>query len=307
MGKSRVSWYLGHPLTIFTRIATMFPTIIKSDKLFINLFYYTAFAKLPDLKNPQTFNEKLQWLKLYNRKPEYIKMVDKCDAKKYVASIIGEDHIIPTLGVYNNVDEIDFDTLPKQFVLKCTHDSGGLVICKDKDELDIESAKEKLHRNFSENIFWRTREWPYKNIKPRVIAEKYLIDESGIELKDYKFFCFNGICKFFKIDFNRYVEHHANYYDRDLKLLPFGENACPPIFNKSLFIPDNINEMIRLAEVVANENPFVRVDFYNVNGRIYFGEITFFPDSGVGVLNPIEWDAKIGSYINLPSEKIAAE
>ena len=255
------------------------------------------------LDKPKTFNEKLQWLKLNNKDARFIKMVDKYDVKEYVASVIGNEYIIPTLAIYKTVEEIDFSTLPKQFVLKCTHDSGGLVVCKDISKLDKNSIKKKLQKSLKRNYFWRSREWPYKNVKPRILAEKYMVDDSGYELKDYKFFCFGGKCRFFKIDFDRYTDHHANYYDCDAKLLPFGEADMSPIPSKKIEIPSNLKEMVAIAEKLSADikAPFVRIDLYNIHKRIYFGEITFFPASGMGKIVPQEWDEKLGNYIeNVP-------
>lgn len=306
MKKSRINWYFMHPTTILTRLATMYPKVIKSDKLFVNLLYYTAFSKFPDLENPKTYNEKLQWLKLYNRNPEYINMVDKCEAKNYVSSIIGEKYIIPTLGVYNNFDEIDFDSLPNQFVLKCTHDSGGIVICKDKSKVDREKAKEKLQKNMAENIFWRTREWPYKKIEPRIISEKYMSDESG-ELRDYKFFCFNGEVKAMFIATERFAKEETkfDFYDVDFNHLPFVNGHSNS--DKEIKKPKNFELMKELACRLSKGIPHVRVDFYEVEGEVYFGELTFFHYSGIVPFEPAEWDEKFGSYIDLPEKKIIAE
>ena len=272
---------------------------LYSDETFLNARFYLIMGKKLNLKNPQTFNEKLQWLKLHNKRPEYTKMVDKIEAKQYVASIIGEEYIIPTLDTYNSVDDIDFDKLPNQFVIKCTHDSGGVVVCKDKYNFNRKTALKKLSKGLAKNFNYETREYPYKNVKPRLIVEQYMEDESG-ELKDYKFFCFNGKVKCFKIDFGRFTEHHANYYDTKCNLLPFGEVMYPPLFEKKLNIPDNINQMIELAEKLSQGFPFIRVDFYDASGCIYFGELTFFPASGMGQFEPEKWDYILGSYINIP-------
>jgi len=253
-----------------------------------------------NLKSPRTFNEKLQWLKIHDRKPEYTTMVDKYEVKKYVAGIIGEEHIIPTLGVYNKFDDIDFEKLPSQFVLKCTHDSGGLAICKDKSLFNISDAKEVIRKSLGKNFFWEGREWPYKNVKPRIIAEKYMVDESGEELKDYKFFCFGGTPKFFKIDYNRYIDHHANYYTITGELLPFDEVICPRDLSAKIETPENLGQMIEIAKMLSKGIPFVRVDLYNINGKIYFGEMTFYPATGMGAFEPQEWDYTLGSYIQLP-------
>lgn len=253
-----------------------------------------------NLKNPETFNEKLQWLKLYNHKPEYTTMVDKLAVKKYVSDKIGKQYIIPTLGVWDRFEDIDFDKLPNQFVLKCTHDSGGLVICKDKSKFNFHEAKKKIKRSLKKNYYYSGFEWPYKNVLPRIIAEKYMVDESGYELKDYKFFCFNGHVKLFKIDFDRSTEHRANYYSVDGDFLPFGEAVCPPQPKRKLLMPSNREKMILFAEQFAEGIPFLRVDFYEIQGKLYFGELTFFPASGFGRFIPGEWDQKLGQWIILP-------
>ena len=274
------------------------------DKLFIKLKWRQLMNYSLNLDNPKTFNEKLQWLKLHDRRPEYTQMVDKCEAKKYVAAIIGEEHIIPTIAVYESVEDIDFNALPNKFVLKCTHDSGGVVVCRDKKVLDMESAKQKLQQGLKQKFYWQTREWPYKNVKPRIIAEQYMEDESGYELRDYKFFVFNGRCEYFKIDFDRSTNHHANYYNRDCSLAYFGELHYPPIYETNLSIPSNITRMIELSEKLAAQikSSFVRIDFYNVKNSIFFGEITFFPASGVGQFTSDEWDMKLGQLIKLDNE-----
>lgn len=274
-----------------------------SDKLFLKIAYKAYIGKTLNLDNPQTFNEKLQWLKLYNRKPVYSTMVDKHDVKKYVADKIGQEYIIPTLGVWNKFEDIDFSALPDKFVLKCTHDSGSVVICSDKSSFDYEKAKAKLNRGINSNLFWHGREWPYKDLPPRIIAEQYLEDEHLKDLRDYKLFCFNGVCRCFKVDFDRFSDHRANYFDTDKNLLKFGEKVCLPDFDRSIDVPDAINDMMVLAEKLSKDIPFLRVDFYYANGRIYFGELTFFPASGFGPFVPEEWDNTLGSWITLPEKK----
>lgn len=270
------------------------------DERYLKLLYWARMGKKLNLTNPTTFNEKLQWLKLHDRKPIYSKMVDKYEAKKYVANIIGEEYIIPTLGVWEHFKDIDFDILPNQFVLKCTHDSGGLVICKDKSKLDIEKARAKIEKSLATNYYLRAREWPYKDVKPRIIAEEYLTASKNTSLNDYKFFCFGGIVKCFKVDFDRFISHHANYFDQDTNILDFGEVICPPDFNRIIRMPDNLNEMMKLAEQLSQGSIFLRADFYDANGRVYFGELTFFPASGLGRFTDENWDLKMGSWIQLP-------
>ena len=273
---------------------------IFSDKKYVEAIYLLVFGEKLNLKNPKTFNEKLQWLKLYDHNPEYTKMVDKYEAKKYVESIIGKEYTIPTLGVYDRFSDIDFNRLPDKFVLKCTHDSGGIVICRNKELFNREEAKEKLEKALNRNFYYVGREWPYKNVKPRIIAEQYMEDDADGDLKDYKFFCFNGKVKFFKVDFNREQFHRANYYDCNGNILSFGEVICPPDFNKNIVMPSNLNKMIKLAEKVSADKCFVRVDFYSLSDKdIKFGEITFYPASGFGKFIPNEEDKKIGEMLNV--------
>lgn len=271
------------------------------DEAYLKRKYKACMGKEIHLDSPQTFNEKLQWLKLHDRKPEYTTMVDKYAVKMYVADIIGEKYIIPTLGVWNHFDEIDFDKLPNQFVLKCTHDSGGIVICKDKNKLDLKSAKKKIEKSLKQNYYWSGREWPYKDVKPRIIAEEYMIDESGYELKDYKFFCFNGEPKMMFIATDRGSDTKFDFYDMEFNHLPFTNGH--PNANKQIKKPKNYSTMLALSAKLSFGIPHVRVDFYNINGKIYFGELTFFHWSGLVPFEPEEWDYKLGSWLKLPERK----
>lgn len=273
--------------------------LLIPDRWFVQLKFRKNFGRNLDLRNPQTFNEKLNWLKLYDHNPIYTKMVDKYEAKKYVADIIGEEYIIPTFGVWDKAEDIDFDSLPDKFVLKATHDSGRVIICKDKSSLDkiwaVHEMRKSLHRNF----YAVTREWPYKNVKRRILAEKLLEVESGNDINDYKFFCFNGKVEFMKIDFDRRTYHRANYYDRNFTLLKFGETACPPDFEREVSKPKCFDKMIGLAEKIARDFKFVRIDFYEVKGKVFFGEATFYPSSAVGKFTTPTADSDIGSLLKL--------
>ena len=256
-----------------------------------------------DLKEPKTFNEKLQWLKLYDRKPIYTVMVDKYEVKNYVAGIIGDKYIIPTLGVWNRFDEIDFTKLPDQFVLKCTHDSGGLVICRDKKKLDFAKAKKKITKSLKKNFYYVGREWPYKNVKPRIIAEEYMEDDVTHELRDYKFFTFNGVAKALFIATDRQTageDTKFDFFDMDFKHLPFtnGHPNADVVPAK----PETFAEMKELAEKLSKGIPHVRVDFYEVNGKAYFGELTFSHWSGFVPFEPPEWDKTFGDWIDLPEK-----
>lgn len=277
------------------------------DKLYLSLIYRSKMGHWIDWKNPKSFTEKLQWLKVYDYKPEYTKMVDKLAAKDYVASRIGEEYIIPTLGVWDRVEDIDWDFLPEQFVLKTTHGGGGcgVAVCSDKTHFDKSKAIKKLQISMHSNAGKTYREKPYLNVPRKIIAEKYIVEhnvresDESLDLRDYKFFCFNGKVKFFKIDFGRFVEHHANYYSPEGKLLPFGEKGLEPDPSHIEVMPNNLSRMIDIAQKLSNGFKFLRVDLYNVNENIYFGELTFYPAAGIGSFAPEKWDKTIGSWLNI--------
>lgn len=274
-----------------------------SDERSLRWLFKIRMGKKLNLDNPQTFSEKLQWLKLYDRKPIYTTMVDKHAVKQYVAKQIGEEYIIPTLGVWNNFDEIDFDALPNQFVLKCTHDSGGLVICRDKNKLDKEAAKAKINASLRQNFYYHTREWPYKNVKPRIIAEAYMEDSKTAELRDYKFFCFDGVVKALFVATERQKageEVKFDFFDPDYNHLPF----CQGHPNAKILPekPEKLEEMKRLAATLSKGIPQVRVDFYEVDGKVYFGELTFSHFAGMVPFEPEEWDYTFGTWIQLPEK-----
>lgn len=271
-----------------------------SDRRHIKL---TAYARNLDinLDNPKTYNDKLQWLKLHDRKPEYTTMVDKYAAKDYIASKIGSEHIIPTLGVWKKFKDIDFDSLPNQFVLKSTHDCGGLVICKDKSKLDKREAKEKIERCLKRNYFWNGREWPYKNVKPRIIAEKYMKDDKTDWLVDYKFFCFNGEPKFMYCSMDKADDPRTDFFDMDYNRLDMRmrdpNSEIPPPK------PEKFEEMKALAKILCKDIPHVRVDFYQVNDRVYAGELTFYHMGGFTKIYPEKWMDILGDWIKLPSKQ----
>ena len=271
------------------------------DETYIKWRYRLIFNKRLDIENPISFNEKLQWLKLYDRNFEYTKMVDKYEAKKYVASIIGEKYIIPTIGIYDKFNDIDFEKLPKQFVIKCTHDSGGLIICKDKDKFDKNAARKKINKSLKRNYYYSGREWPYKNVKPRIIVEKYMTDENSSSMKDYKFFCFNGVPKIMYL--SEGLENHKtaamSFFDmnfelvnckrKDYKLLKYQPSK-----------PRNFEKMKEFASLLSSGIPHLRVDFYEINGELFFGELTFYTNSGMIPFENEEWDLKMGKWVELP-------
>lgn len=273
------------------------------DKAFLKIKYRLVMGEKLDLKEPQTYNAKLQWLKLYNRSDDMTMMADKYAVRKYVADTIGEEYLIPLIGVWDSVDEIDFDSLPNQFAMKCNHTSGnGVVICKDKSKLDIEKTKKELKKAMKMDYSLQNREWHYKNIKRKIIAEKYMVDESGTQLKDYKFFCFDGEVKAMFVATDRGVDTRFDFYDSDfnhLNMLNGHENAVNPISK-----PCGFDKMKALAEKLSVGLPHARIDFYDINGKVYFGEVTFYHWSGFTPFEPKEWDYTFGSWITLPSENI---
>ena len=278
--------------------------IIPDDK-YLKILYYCKMGKHLDLKHPISYTEKLQWLKLNNRNDMFTTLVDKYKVREYVKSRIGEEYLIPLVGgPWNDVQDISFSELPESFVLKTTHDSGGVVICEDKNVLDWEKAKEKIKRSLGTNFYWRYREWPYKNVKPSIIAEKYMVDESGYELKDYKFFVFDGKVKALFIATDRMAEEETcfDFYDRDFNHMPI-KNGHPNAMRK-IEKPENFEKMIEVAENLGSGFSHVRIDLYNINGRIYFGEFTFFHFSGITPFEPVEWDYIFGKWLNLPGERI---
>jgi hypothetical protein len=285
-------------------LGKVLPNTISADVVYLKILYRNRMGKKLNLDNPKTYNEKLQWLKLYNRRPEYTQMVDKYAVKEYVARQIGKQYIIPTLGVWEHFDEIDFDALPNQFVLKCTHDSGGLVVCTDKSQFDKVDAKGKIEHALKRKYYLNTREWPYKDVKPRIIAEQYMVDESGYELKDYKFFVFDGVVKamYVATDRGAHTETCFDFFDREFNHLPFTNGHSNA--NHYIEKPQNFEKMIELAEWLGRGMPHARIDFYNIKGQIYFGEITFFHWSGLKPFEPDVWDYKFGSWIKLPERNV---
>lgn len=269
------------------------------DKIFLKFMFKIRMRKKLNLETPITFNEKIQWLKLYNRKPEYSEMVDKYKVREYIAKTIGEEYLIPLLGVYDKFEDIDFDKLPNQFVLKCTHDSGGVVICRDKNKLDKEILRKKINRSLKKNFYYHGREWPYKDVTPKIICEKYMVDESGTELKDYKFFCFGGIPKALFVATDRGVDTRFDFFDMEFNHLPFMQHYKNS--TKKIVKPKGFNQMIDLAKKLSKDMPHVRVDFYDINGKIYFGEITFYHFSGVEKFEPEIYDKIFGDWIELPN------
>ena len=275
---------------------------LEDDERYLKLLYRARIGHPLNLDNPRTFNEKLQWLKLHDRNPLYTTLVDKCDVKPWVAEKIGWEHVVPTLGVWNSFDEIDFSSLPERFVLKCTHDSGGLAICRDRTTFDMAAARRKIERSLAKNFYWSGREWPYKNVKPRVIAEEYLDAGNGVfDIVDYKFMCFGGTARCaFTCTGRAERDLRVDFFDLDWKPLPFTRHY--PASDLLPKPPTRLREMIAMSECLANAIPFARADFYEVNGKAYFGELTFYPGSGMEEFEPESWDAELGDWIRLPQD-----
>lgn len=291
-----IKFYLCKLIIKGFRITGLLPLL--PDKTFLKMYYLVMMREELNLKNPKTFNQKLQWLKLYDRKTEYTTMVDKYAVKKYIAEKIGGEYIIPTLGVWDKFDDIDFDSLPEQFVLKCTHDSGGLVVCRNKSQLDIDATKKKIEKSLKTNYFYNGREWPYKDVPRRIIAEQYMADD----LRDYKLFCFNGVPRMTLVCSERFTRDglKEDFYDEawnhlDVQRPAHGNNILP------IQRPKQYELMKQLATKLSEKMPFVRIDFYEINEKVYFGEITFYPASGFEGFKPEEWDLKLGEWIKLPT------
>lgn len=274
------------------------------DALFLRVQFYRTMGKILSLKNPKTFNEKLQWLKLYDRRSEYNTLVDKYKVRDHVAGLIGKEYLIPLLGVWDYPKEIDFEELPDQFVLKCTHNSGiGLCVCKDKSKLDIQAVRKELERGLKQDYYWLGREWPYKDVPRKIIAEKYMIDESGVELKDYKINCFSGKPVFIQVMSGRNKEmYYLDHYDPNWQPMDIRrkdkENNPQPVSK-----PKHLQEMLEIAEILSKNLPFARIDLYLAEDKVYFGEITLYPRSGFIPFEDPRTDLELGKLIHLTTSQ----
>ena len=302
---NRIAHYfylLKHPRKLVDSVLLKFPNLL-SDKQYIECMWRSKMPYRLNLKEPRSFNEKLQWIKLNDHRPVYTTMVDKYAVKGYVSNIIGDEYIIPTLGVWDKPEKIEWEALPNQFVLKCTHDSGGLVICKDKSKLDKQAAIIKLTNSLNYDYYLAGREWPYKNVPKRIIAEEYLEDEHYHELRDYKFFCFKGRVKamFIATDRQNRAEPYFDFYDSDFNYIDMrhGHPNAPEHPEKPL----TFDLMKELASKLSKDLIECRVDFYEVNGKPYFGELTLFHHGGWMPFDPIQMDYKFGEWIELPQKQ----
>ena len=277
-----------------------------SDETYIKMMWKLTMDYPLNIHNPRTFNEKLQWLKLHDRRFEYTVMADKYLVKDYVSNLIGGEYVIPLIGVWDSVDDIDFDGLPNQFVLKCTHTSGGMVICRDKDRFDQENAKKKLRRYMRQEYYWHGREWPYKDVVPRILAEQYMEDDNTAEIKDsekvltvYKFFTFSGEPMIIQTIQNDKTEFETiDYFDCEWNLLELHQDF--PNSKEPLKKPENLEKMLELVRKLSSPTiPFLRVDMYEISGRVYFSEYTFYSDNGTAIFSPRHWDNELGDLIRI--------
>jgi len=292
---------LKHPEHVVAAICRKLYFLFPGDCFYLKLIYYLEMGKKLRLKNPKAFSEKLQWLKLYDRNPEYTKMVDKISVKRYVASMIGEKYIIPTLGVWDKVENIEWKTLPDKFVIKASNGGGGggVFVCKDKSVLDIKSVSQKLNFALKSNIYQQYREWPYKNVKPRIIAEECLECESEMGLKDYKVFCCNGEPKLIKVNYDVETDYKSNWYTPLWEYMKGTTINDPSHEEIQIEKPQLLDELLDRARVLSKNIPFVRVDFYILPEGLKFGELTFYPGSGFEKFDPESFDEEIGSWIDL--------
>ncbi|WP_218669540.1 ATP-grasp fold amidoligase family protein [Marinococcus halophilus] len=267
-----------------------------SDKIYLKIKYRQVTGNNLNLKNPKTFNEKIQWLKLYARKNEQISRVDKYKVRAYISETIGSQYLVPLIGVFDNVEDIDWDSFPNKFVLKCTHGSGSNIVCTNKSELNIKETKKKLKKWMKSNWYWYGREWPYKSLKPKIICEEYL----GENIVDYKFMCFHGEPKLIQIHQNRGMNNQTlDFYNERWEKTNISRET--PTDKKEIAKPDNFEEMLSIAKKLSQNEIHVRIDLYEVKGKIYFGEITYFTTSGFAVFGKREYDELLGEWIKLPT------
>lgn len=269
------------------------------DKLYLYIMYYLKTGKILHLNPPILFNEKLQWLKLYDRNDEYTDYADKYNVRQRVKQLIGEEYLIPLYGRWNTFESIDFDSLPDEFVLKCNHDCGSVIICKDKRNFDYNKTKKIIKKALKKSTYYYGREWPYKNIKPCIIIEKYMKDENSQILHDYKFYCFNGKPEFLYVSKYEHTENEQlSFFNLNWEPTPFFR-ADHKALDSIPTMPKNFDEMIEIAKKISSGFKFLRVDLYEINGRIYFGETTFFPTSGFAIFEPDDWNTKLGNMLKI--------
>ena len=274
-----------------------------SDETYLKFVYKGMFDRNLNLNSPQLFTEKIQWLKLHDRQERYIELVDKIAVKEYVKKVCGDSIVVPTIGVWDSFEDIHFEDLPDKFVLKCNHDSGSVIICRDKNRFDVSAAKKKIERRLKKDSFYWGREWPYKFVKRMIMAEEFLEEKGSAskDITDYKIFCFNGEPIYCQVISDRSTSEKIDFFDMDWKHQPF-VGLTPGVNNTDDYIqrPYNLEKMKFYSTLLSKDTFFCRVDFYEVNCKLYFGEITFYPKAGFGEFTPSEWDLKLGQMIHLP-------
>lgn len=301
----KISAVIKNPYIIFKYMKALGMLDRASDKTVIKMMFRANINKKLNLENPKTFSEKIQWLKLYERNPEHTVFADKIKVREHIKKTIGEEYLIPLIGTWDSPDDIDFDALPEQFVLKCNHNSGtGMYICRDKSKLDADKVREALRKGLAEDFYLVNREWPYKNIPRKILAEKFIVDSKTKELRDYKFFCFDGKPMIMDLISERKVgveDERIDFFDMDgnhlkMKYQEFKNSDTVPE------LPSQFEKMKEIAEKLAKGFPFIRIDLYEADEKVYFGEMTFFPSSGMKPFDPEDWDEKMGSWITLPKK-----
>lgn len=289
--------YIKRPISIFDKWAEAGRLNWMPDKWYLSLKFRSKMGYWMNWKHPKTFNEKLQWLKVHDRNPLYTQLVDKYEVRNFISEKLGKEYLIPLLGTWDNVEDIDFKKLPDKFVLKCTHDSGSIIICQEKDTFDFQKAKNKLKAALSRNFYHISREWPYKHVKPRVIAEQYMETYDNNELCDYKFFCFAGTPKFMYISHDKANHPTTDFFDMsfnhiNMRMRDPNSTTCPQK-------PEKFENMKELATILSQGIPHVRVDFYCIQNHIYFGEMTFFHNAGFCPIKPHIKANEIGNLISI--------
>lgn len=301
----KISHYLSNPKESFKIILRKYFNSCFSDEIYLKIIYRLTFDTKLDLEHPKTFQEKLQWLKLNDRKPIYHTMVDKYEAKKFIVQHVkgGGDYTIPTIGLYNSFEEIDFDKLPHSFILKCTHDSGSYYIVKDKSKLNYNECKKHLYIHWNQDYYSFHKEWPYKGLKSRIIAEPLIAEPK--ELKEYKFFCFNGEPRIYQTCYDRDNNKGGailNFYDLQGQLLDIHDKFHNRVSDVKIPMPNNMDKMLELCKIFSNDTYFLRVDFYEVGNNLYCGEFTFYENAGWFVFSPEHWNRDLGDWIKLPTD-----
>ena len=303
ISKNKIYKAIYNPNLILRKVWQKSSRLIKNDKIYLSVNFFLSHKKKMHWDNPKTFNEKTTWLKLWSKNKGFEKYVDKYEVRKFIAEKIGEEYLVPIYGVWDSYDDIDFRSLPDKYVLKTTHDSGGVKIITGQP---TESTRKFFTRHMASNYFLKGREYPYKKVAPRIMAEKFMVDESCGDLKDYKFFCFNGEPRILFLASERFKDKNKkakfDYFDIDRKKLPFESFGHESLYKPGDVLPDipEYDEMLRIAKILSTGFPFIRIDFYNINGKIYVGEMTFFHDDGVVPFSPKEWDYRLGEMITLP-------